>query len=240
MKIDGLDAARQLVRQRFPHARAAWLGGSVAHGTATATSDLDITVLVAGPPAPYSESLRHRQWPVELFVQTETSIEHFCAQERAARRPTTLRLIGQAHILIDTDGIGARLRERCTKQLAEGPRPLTGKELEAARYRVTDLLDDLAGAQNDDERLLIASTVWQATADLLLAGHSRWSGGGKWLQRELVAFDRDAGTSHARMLAQGMRSAAAGAVEPMAEAVTEALDLFGGPLFHGFKAAGPA
>ncbi|WP_327118835.1 nucleotidyltransferase domain-containing protein [Nocardia sp. NBC_01730] len=79
--------------------RAAWLGGSTAFGIATATSDLDITVLLAGPPAPYRESLHHERRPVDLFVQTETSMEHFCAEERDARRPIALRLIGQAHIL---------------------------------------------------------------------------------------------------------------------------------------------
>ncbi|WP_280273190.1 nucleotidyltransferase domain-containing protein [Nocardia wallacei] len=56
MKPDDFELAEQLVRERFPEARAAWLGGSMADGTATATSDLDITVLLAGPPAPYRES----------------------------------------------------------------------------------------------------------------------------------------------------------------------------------------
>jgi predicted nucleotidyltransferase len=53
----GEQVASELVAQRFPDARAAWLGGSVAPGTATSTSDLDITVLLAGPPAPMRESL---------------------------------------------------------------------------------------------------------------------------------------------------------------------------------------
>nr|WP_246462109.1 nucleotidyltransferase domain-containing protein [Nocardia transvalensis] len=72
------EVAEELVRDRFPDARAAWLGGSTATGTATATSDLDITVLLAGPPAPYRESLLYRDRPVELFVQTEASLEWFC------------------------------------------------------------------------------------------------------------------------------------------------------------------
>ncbi|MEG8182705.1 nucleotidyltransferase domain-containing protein [Nocardia terpenica] len=85
------EIARHLVRERFPQARAAWLGGSSVTGNTTATSDLDVTVLLAGPPAPYRESLHHGDRPVELFVQTEETLEFFQAGERARRRPTTLR-----------------------------------------------------------------------------------------------------------------------------------------------------
>ncbi len=234
------EAAGQLVRERFPHARAAWLGGSSASGNATATSDLDVTVLLAGPPAPYRESLHHGDRPVELFVQTEETLEFFRAEERARRRPTTLRLIAQSHILVDGDGSGVRLRDSCARLLAAGPDPLTEAEVRAARYRSTDLLDDLLGSPDADERLAIAATLWRATADLLVTGHGRWTGDGKWLHREMVALDRDAGTDHAGALGRGVRCVASGDIAPMATAVLRVLDLFGGRLFDGFRVAGPA
>ncbi|MFF0491080.1 nucleotidyltransferase domain-containing protein [Nocardia sp. NPDC004068] len=235
MSLDGVEVARRLVREMFPRARAAWLGGSVALGIATATSDLDITVLLDGPPAPYRESLRFERWPVELFVQTQASIEYFRTRECAVRRPSTLRLIGQAHILLDTDGSGARLRDHCASLLAAGPEPLTDKELRAARYRITDLLDDLAGSRDENERLMIAAALWQATADLLLTGHGHWTGGGKWLHRELSTVDPD----FAQALATGMRSVAMGSIEPMTDAVERSLKPFGGRLFHGYHEAAP-
>ncbi|MFD4406499.1 nucleotidyltransferase domain-containing protein [Nocardia sp. NPDC058499] len=239
MGIDAFDTARRLVHERFPQARAAWLGGSTVLGTATATSDLDITVLLAGPPAPYRESLQYQRWPVELFVHTEASMEHFLATERRARKPTTLRLIAQTLILLDRDGSGAYLQEKCIALLAAGPEPLSIEELRAERYGLTDLLDDLVGSRDDDERLLIAFNLWRATAELLLTGHGQWMGRGKWLHRELASFDREAGTDYSRALARGVRSVALGAVEPMVEIVTRALNEFGGPLFDGFKADGP-
>jgi hypothetical protein len=239
MTTDSLDIARQLVLDRFPRARAAWLGGSVALGTPTATSDLDITVMLAGPPAPYRESLHHASWPVELFVQTEESIAHFCAVERAERRPTTLRLIGRSHILVDADGSGRELRDRCARLLSAGPEPLTSKELRAPQYEITDLLDDLAGSPDENERLIIATTLWRATARLLLTGNGRWSGGGKWLHRELAALDQVGGTAFAGALADGVRAVARGDIGPMMLAVTEILDPFGGRMFEGFHADGP-
>lgn len=40
----GLAVARCLLADRYPQARAAWLGGSVASGDATETSDLDMDI----------------------------------------------------------------------------------------------------------------------------------------------------------------------------------------------------
>ncbi|MBY8859362.1 nucleotidyltransferase domain-containing protein [Nocardia sp. CA2R105] len=240
MPATPIDIARNLVLARFPRARAAWLGGSVALGTPTATSDLDITVLLAGPPAPYRESLRHESWPVELFVQSGESVTHFRVAERAARRPATARLIGQSHILLDADGSGERLRQECARELSEGPQRLSEKELRARRYGVTDLLDDLAGAQDANERLVVGAALWQATADLLLTANRHWIGGGKWLHRELAAFDQAGGTDFGRTLADGMRAVALGDVDPMTAVVLEVLSQVGGRLFEGFRADGPA
>jgi predicted nucleotidyltransferase len=107
--MTAVDVARELVAEQFPGARAAWLGGSVARGSWTSTSDLDITVLIAGPPAPYRESLRYGGWPVELFVHTEASLAHYRGEDQDRRQPTMMRLVGEAIVLLDTDGSGARL-----------------------------------------------------------------------------------------------------------------------------------
>ncbi|MGH3996239.1 MAG: nucleotidyltransferase domain-containing protein [Pseudonocardiaceae bacterium] len=48
----GPEVARRLVAEWFPQARTAWVGGSVARGDETSNSDLDVTVLLEGPPAP--------------------------------------------------------------------------------------------------------------------------------------------------------------------------------------------
>ncbi|MBC7302285.1 MAG: nucleotidyltransferase domain-containing protein [Nocardia sp.] len=239
MAIDGVDVARQLVLRDFPQARAAWLGGSVALGTGTATSDLDITVLLAGSPAPYRASMHCCAWPVELFVQTEASLEHFRAEEHAERRPSTLRLIGLSHVLHDADGSGAGFQKLFAKQLTLGPDPLTDVELRSARYRCTDLLDDLIGSEDRAERLIIAATLWQATADLHLTGNRQWTGSGKWLHRELDTFDRRAGTAYAPMLAAAMESVVSDRIEAMIDVVTEVLDSFGGRLFDGYRVGGP-
>lgn len=231
-------AARRLVLERFPDARAAWLAGSVVAGTATAGSDLDVTVLLTGPPAPFRESLVHEGRPVELFVHTEASLEHWIGRDRARRRPTLLRLLGASVVLLDRDGAGADWRHRGAELLAEGPDPATKEELQAARYGLTDLLDDLADARDPLLRAAIAHAVWQGAAELWLMGQGHWSGTAKWLVRELRALDADLGSAYAEELHAGLLAATAGDPGPLTTSAERALDAVGGRLWAGYRAAG--
>jgi hypothetical protein len=81
-----------LVRDRFPAATQAWLAGSVVGGEATATSHLDIMVLDETAVV-HRESLRHEDWPVELFVNGGAGVRHFVAKDIAHRKPSTARLV---------------------------------------------------------------------------------------------------------------------------------------------------
>jgi GNAT superfamily N-acetyltransferase/predicted nucleotidyltransferase len=229
-----VSTARRLVQLRFPQARAAWLGGSVVVGTATATSDLDITVLLDGPPAPYRSSDIVDDWPVELFVQTEESLLKFCAQDRQRCRPTTMRLVGSAVVLVDRDGSGLRLQKLLHEMNEAGPPPPSPEELERRRYAVSDLLADLDSARTPDEAVTVAATLLRDAGELLLAIHRQWSGSGKWLLREIEALDRERRTNHATRLVRGLRAAAAA---PMQRAVRDILDQAGGPLFSGYCVA---
>lgn len=233
---DAVSTAERLVRERFPDVRAAWLGGSAATHSMTSTSDLDITVLLPSAPAPFRESLSVRKQPVELFVHTEDSLEFFCSQDRRRRRPTMMRLIGTSIVLVDTDGTGRRLQEQLHHLDREGPPALSGEEIAAARYAVTDLLDDLSNG--GPEALIVAAALWREAAELLLGANGRWSGTGKWLLRELRALDADRDTNHADALLHGLSAASHGDIGPMQGAVNAALAPLGGRLFDGYRRSG--
>ena len=230
--MNPVDVARQLVAEEFPEARAAWLGGSVVRGNASPTSDLDITVLLDGRPAPMRKSLQYGGWPVELFVHTEKSLAYFSDKDQQRRQPTMMRLVGESVVLLDTDGSGARLQAECLEEVAAGPKPLTTNEVDLLRYTITNLLDDLADASGD-ERTAIVSALWQDAARLLLTGAGHWSGTGKGLLRELVAYDESRGTTHARALMDGIRAEDDGLVME----VDHILAAHGGRLFAGFELA---
>ena len=226
--MDALDLARQLVRELYPDARAAWLGGSVARGDASSTSDLDITVLLDGPPAPMRKSLEYGGWPVELFVHTEKSLRYFADKDQERRQPTMMRLVGESVVLLDKDGCGARLQQEYLAEVAAGPKPLSVDELDLLRYTITNLIDDLSDASGD-VRLAIASVLWQDAARLLLTGAGRWSGTGKGLLREVSAYDG----ALAAALMDGVRADD----DRLVVAVDHILADYGGRLFAGFELA---
>lgn len=117
---DPVHTARELVQHRFPDARAVFLPGSVPTEHRAPTSDLDIVVLLAGPPAPSRESLAYRGRPVELFLQTETDGHSFADQETAKRRSPLLAMCADGMLLVDTDGLGVALQDEARERMAAG------------------------------------------------------------------------------------------------------------------------
>lgn len=231
---EAVATARRLVTGRFPDARCAWLAGSVVAGTATSTSDLDIVVLLDGPPAPFRESLVHEDIPVELFVHTLGSIAHYRAKDRSRRQPTMARLIAGGVVLVDRDNVAADLATACLDEVLAGPDPLPQHEIDAARYHVTDLLADLEGAVDETERAVLVAALWEQAARLLLGHDQQWQGSGKGLLRALQARDRALGDDRGARLTEGLTAGPAA----LDDAVRGVLEHCGGALFAGYRVGG--
>ena len=232
MPSDPVETARILVRELFPDAVQAWLAGSVTTGRATATSDLDVTVLLTEGEV-HRESLTYDGWPVELFVHTAASVEQFVAQDLARRRPTMARLVATGVPLLGD--AGDEVRRHCQDVLDAGPPPVPAADLELRRYGLTDLLDDLAGAAHDEEATAIAIAVWRETAELALEGAGEWGGTGKWLVRELRALDEQRGTHLTAALDLGLHRALAGERASLTAVADEVLAPLGGRVWAGFR-----
>jgi hypothetical protein len=226
--MDPVTDARALVAARFTDVGAAFLGDGILRRR-TRTSDLDIVVVLPGPPAPYRESLSWRGWPAELFVHDAESLEHFFARDAARRRPTLARLCADSVVLGGSQATIDQVRKRARSVLAAGPPPPGQAELDLRRYGLTDLLDDLAGSADPGETAVISLSLWTATAELalVLAGH--WLGTGKWLLRELRAADP--------ALAGRMTAALTDPVA-LAGLAREVLGHAGGPLWDGYRVTG--
>ncbi|MEU8922764.1 nucleotidyltransferase domain-containing protein [Kitasatospora sp. NPDC048545] len=227
-----VDQARRLVAERYPDALAALLAGSAATGNPTATSDLDLAVLVADGGGTHRETVRFEGRVVELFVHTGTGLAELFAVDAASRRAVLQNMYATGLLLTDPDGHGARARERARADLRQGPPALAPDTVETRRYGLTDLLDDLADADDDAERLAIAAEVLTAAADLLCDHRRAWTGAGKWLPRRLREADPVLGPA----LVDGhLRLCRDGDPDPLARAARHVLDLVGGPLSEGYR-----
>jgi predicted nucleotidyltransferase len=235
---DAVTTARALVAERFPEARAAWLGGSVVSGTSTPTSDLDLTVLLPGPPAPFRESLEYDGWLVELFVHSRESVARWIAKDLERRRPTLARLISSGVVLLDVDGAGTALAEECARIISSGPGQVSAADRDSMRYGLTDLLDDLADSTDPVTTAAVAFATWEASARLLLAADGCWWGTGKWLVHELREYDAAHGTSYAIRLHAGLAAAVERDPVLLMVVAEEILDATGGRLWVGYRVEG--
>ncbi|MCI0685869.1 MAG: nucleotidyltransferase domain-containing protein [Sporichthyaceae bacterium] len=233
--MEPLPAARALVASAFPDALAAFLGGTVLSSRRTATSDLDILVLVPGPPAPYRDTIRYGDWLVELFVHTEASLRHYFGKDRDRRHPTMPTIAARGVVLTDPGGIAATIAAEAGALLEAGPAELSEDERTQWRYGLSSLIDDLVGATEQAELVYIGNEVFSVAAQLYLLDHRHWPGTGKWLGRQLVDA---APAMHARLLAAHRSVICTGDIEPLRQVALEILDRAGGWLQEGYRAYG--
>ena len=231
MERDPIPDARDLVRELFPQARWAVVGGSVVTPARTAGSDLDIVVLLPDddPASPARDTRRFRGWPVELFIHDRKTLDHYLDKDLARRQPALQRMLAVGVPLLEPDQDLDEVQPRCRALLADGPGPLPADEMAAQRYGLTDVLDDLVHSTDPGETAIITARAWEQTAELAfdVAGH--WRGRGKWMVRELR--DLDPAFAHRWLLAQHRPRA-------VAELAEQVLRSAGGPLFEGYHAAG--
>ncbi|MEV6037634.1 cupin domain-containing protein [Nonomuraea sp. NPDC052116] len=228
--MDPVSAARALVEEMFPGALYAFVGGSALTERRTSTSDLDVVVVLDGLPTPYRESLRWREWPVELFVHSETSLRAYLDKDFDRRQPSLARMCAEGAVLTDrTSGRASDLQAALSERLTAGPGGLTSSQAERARYALSDLLDDLSGATDAGERTFIRWQVAQETARMALGLGRRWQGSGKWLLRELRAHDP--------VLAEALLGAVDDSAR-LAAVASDVLERAGGRLWEGYRAEG--
>jgi len=231
---DPIGDARALAAERFPEALAVVLAGSVLTSRRTSASDLDVVVLLAGPPAPFRETIRWRGWPVELFVQTHASAQWFWDDETQRRSSPLLHMCAEGRLLVDVEGAGSWLQGQARARLAAGPPVADPATIDRERYLLTDALDDLAACVDVGERAFVADVVLQSAARLVMLHARRWQGGGKWLYRRLSELD----PVLARALVAAHREALDGDPAPLTAVVHHVLDRVGGPLAEGYREGG--
>ncbi len=231
-QFEPVEATNSVVDEHFPQCLTAILASGVLSGTRTPTSDLDIVVVLDGPPAPYRQTIKTYGWVVEFFVHTRESLTHFFTLDAKDQRCTLARMC-TGYVLRDAGGFADAIQREAHEMIDAGPPALSTEQIDERRYHLTDLLDDFDGARDPDEIIFIAAQLIHQAGGLALASQRRWRGTGKWMVRQL----NEAGSDVAERLARSLRALViTGEKDELHDAVRAVLSLAGGPLTDGFVA----
>jgi predicted nucleotidyltransferase len=199
-----VDWAREIVvrhvRTAFPTLCAALLSGSIVRAAATETSDIDVVVLLPEGAGSRRETTTWDGAPVDLFVYDPDGLTRWLGKDTQGRRPVLCSLLIDGHVVAGDAAAAEQAKALARKVYEAGPAKLSDAELDRLRFEATDLMLDLQSTVDRSEALLLAAMLVQTTGDLVLNAAGRWTGRGKWLPRELRAYDpelaRDLAAAH--------------------------------------------
>ncbi|RWZ49639.1 hypothetical protein ELQ90_12845 [Labedella phragmitis] len=219
----------RFIIHEFPAAEIAVVGGSTARGDRTPSSDIDLLIvgddLFADDATGLAATYGFEGEVFEVFAYTHDGYSEWARDGISQYRPVIVHMLLEGREVRGGEALAA-LRDRWRESLADGP--IVGEhELATRRYAITDLLDDLRDAVDDLERHVIAWSLFEKLAELMLLVDGRWIGTGKYLPRRL----RELSPTRADLLASPLL---AGDVAAFAARVDEELSRAGGRLHAGF------
>ncbi|GIQ69622.1 nucleotidyltransferase [Xylanibacillus composti] len=229
-------AAKLFVESNFHQSPFALAAGSVIRGEGTITSDLDIVIVDDCIDRAYRESFHAYGWPIEVFVHNEQTVREYFDHDIQRRRPSLVNMVAEGILIKDLGALGKGLKELAHELLAAGPAPFTPEESETRRYIITDLLDDLIGAQNYDEQLFISYKLVEQTCNFLLVNRQEWMGRGKWVPRLLKRSDE---ASYQILIKALKQLYVHQEKQPLIDWIVVELEKYGGRCFAGYSRGKP-
>ncbi|TKH24894.1 nucleotidyltransferase domain-containing protein, partial [Bacillus cereus] len=115
-----IEAAQNIITLQFPNCDVALLGGSVARGEATKTSDLDIVIVDQSLTSCYRESFYSNGWPVEVFVHNFETYKTFFKMDCDRGRPSLPQLVSEGIALKGEQEIVEKLKKEANDLLHKG------------------------------------------------------------------------------------------------------------------------
>ncbi|WP_404475583.1 nucleotidyltransferase domain-containing protein [Microbacterium aerolatum] len=185
--MEYVDLTERFIAAHFPEASVALIGGSTARGERTRTSDIDLLLiddaLLPADQIGTARTLEFEGEIFEVFTYTQTGFAEWAQRSIAQHRPVIVHMLVEGLAVRRDDDLDV-LRNRWSEILDAGP-AVDDHELRFRRYVITDVLDDLRDASDPLERAVLAATLFDRTAELMLLTAGKWIGTGKYLPRRL-------------------------------------------------------
>ena len=226
-----IQATSSVLANRFPGYSFAFASGSIIRGEGTKGSDVDLVVVFDRLETAWRETFVEGDLPFEVFIQDSETLSWFFESDIARGCPVIIHMVATGQILGLNPEKGRVWKDYAASVLRAGPPELVGEKLNALRYQITDLLDDLRGERSGSEVRAIAAQLYQPLADLMPLGQGRWSGRGKWIPRLLREMDQDL----ANRFDEAFQQVSLGYVDDLCKLTHGELDRHGGPFFAGDK-----
>ena len=231
------EAALRLWSERYRAAKVLFCGGSVVRGEGFPNSDLDVVLIFEKVECAWRESLWFEGWPVEVFGHDVETLTYFTRQDVCGGRPSLAQMIVEALVVPAADAFSDGVQDWARGIIANPPAPPSAEALAAARYAISDLLDDLRADRAPEELRAIVCQLYPLVCNFVLKARGGWSGSGKTLPRMLERAAPDLSGSLDRAFHSFFTTGERG---ELLAAVSAVLAPFGGELFAGFRADAPA
>ena len=231
-----LETAEKLLEEKYPDFAVAFVAGSFNRGEETATSDIDLVVVLPKVENAWRESLIYDGWPVELFFHDEKTLKYFFYEVDAKEGiPSLPNMVLEGPAIPSESPLSNKLKELAAQVIEAGPAVLTEDEKKNFRYMISDLLDDLKAPRSKFEGLAILSKLHGMLAFFLFRSNKTWAAAGKHIPRRLQKIYPDL----YKRWEESFTKAFTGNFQPVILLTEEILSENGGYLFSGYHRAAP-
>ena len=181
-----IDAAEAIRQQKYPTASALFLAGSIIRGEGTEHSDLDIVVVYEHLPAAYRESFKFSGWPVEAFVHDANTLAYFFEEfDRKRGVPSLASMVNEGLEIPAPTSLSKTCKALANALLSKGPPAWNQTDIDASRYCITNLVDDLRQPRSHIEIIATVTELHGALAKHVFRTRGMWSATGKMIPRQL-------------------------------------------------------
>lgn len=186
MKRKALEVANALRAARYGDAAAVFLAGSIVRGEGTKNSDLDIVVVYEHVSSASRESYLYQGWPVEVFIHDQATLKYFFKEHDLRTAVPSLATMVNEGIELSAPSEASRSCKKLAESvLSEGPMAWSENDINASRYAITNLIDDLRDPRSHIEAIATSVELHRALAQHIFRTRRLWMATGKIIPRQL-------------------------------------------------------
>jgi hypothetical protein len=203
---DVVSIASEYVHEHFSGMIVTFVGGSLIRGDGNRYSDIDLVIILPGVPNARRLSSLYKTSPIESFIHDEATLRWFAENDAEFGSCDLISVIAEG-VPLGNKGMAAKLKRFAHDIITSGPPATSNDVINNLRYHITELADDLRGANNPQERMAIATALYDPLGQIILRGRNLWTGHGKWIPRLISKFDSRLGERFSRSFASLFQNA---------------------------------